>query len=654
MKRRIFARIMLICMLLPLFAACGEKRTNGDREKAPVLFPIPEGNEEKLAVTGRAVYTGDEGIDELYAAGDGLHIVRGGMSARLDESFQPEEWKKEEDGDAPRAVYGDYAFYGDRVLAPGGEIPLEVRFGESFIGFWSFDGIVYLAAQHVDYDPVEIEKAVGRCVVLYPVSEKGLGEPVRVEGLAADGMTTGSDGKWNYFTRDNVLCRTDGKTIQDLGNVTSFGVNMSMLRSIEPLDENRVLLLSDRSLILLTIGDTAAEGRSGSRGTVVLGVTRAYGFVPEMVSAYNLMADDKVEIREYQSVEKLNLAILNQEVDVVADSDADVLAGYAAKGLLTPLEEVIGDTLSSGELFQNVIDAGRIGGKTYMIPDAARLCGMLLPAALVEAKKGRFADMKDLIETLDGLEKQNFYNLMTKEIALNNFLFNGVSAWVDRDAGTCRFEDENFIALLKLCGRYAPDQDTVSANESSGRPLFYPYHQMENPLGFFKMFFYEDVKGSEKTASPYGLDGMLFPSPTGKNAGFALIPDMVFSVTASGGGKAGAGEFLDYLLSPECQDLTDKMIVNAAGMPVRISSFRKMAEKEVNELKQYDYPVNWEEKAKQGYDLFQSADHYGGGDSEICKVVREEGLRYLRGEITAEKAAEYIQNRVSIYLAEQG
>ena len=96
------------------------------------------------------------------------------------------------------------------------------------------------------------------------------------------------------------------------------------------------------------------------------------------------------------------------------------------------------------------------------------------------------------------------------------------------------------------------------------------------------------------------------------------------------------------------------MIVNAAGMPVRISSFRKMAEKEVNELKQYDYPVNWEEKAKQGYDLFQSADHYGGGDSEICKVVREEGLRYLRGEITAEKAAEYIQNRVSIYLAEQG
>ena len=40
--------------------------------------------------------------------------------------------------------------------------------------------------------------------------------------------------------------------------------------------------------------------------------------------------------------------------------------------------------------------------------------------------------------------------------------------------------------------------------------------------------------------------------------------------------------------------------------------------------------------------------------NELCKVLNEEAGRYFTGEITAEKAAEYIQNRVSIYLAEQG
>ena len=41
-------------------------------------------------------------------------------------------------------------------------------------------------------------------------------------------------------------------------------------------------------------------------------------------------------------------------------------------------------------------------------------------------------------------------------------------------------------------------------------------------------------------------------------------------------------------------------------------------------------------------------------NEDILFVVEDEAFRYFSGEITAEKAAEYIQNRVSIYLAEQG
>jgi len=47
-----------------------------------------------------------------------------------------------------------------------------------------------------------------------------------------------------------------------------------------------------------------------------------------------------------------------------------------------------------------------------------------------------------------------------------------------------------------------------------------------------------------------------------------------------------------------------------------------------------------------------SADHIIRGDV-IIDIVSEESASYFSGHITAEKAAEYIQNRVSIYLAEQ-
>ena len=656
-RRRITAFLLTLGMIAGLFSACGETKETGDKEKIPVLFSIPEGSEEKLTVTGKAVYTGEDELTGLYrdAAGS-ICVRRYGEVSLLNDAFQPVEWKTAAEEESPRVVYGDLELRQDKLVVRGKEIPLEDHFGEEKIGFWSFEGITYLVTVVSEYDIVNIEEETDRYTVLYPVTEKGLGDPVRAEGLTASGGVTGTDGRWNYFIDGQSLFRTDGKTLQDFGNLTPFGVSISALHGIVPVDGDRVLLLSGSNLFLFTAGETRAEEpNGGKRRNVVLGVEYSYsGFLSDILTKYNLSSDSKVEVKEYGSIEKLNLAILSKEVDMVADINAGVLEGYAAKGLLAPLDDVIGETIASGEIFPNILDAGRINGKVYMVPDAVMLGGMMLPKTVVEEKGGRFADMKDLIATLDGLEKQSFYYHLTKEQALTNFLHNGVSAWVDRDKGTCHFEDESFIAMLELCGRYAPDQDTVFANESSGKPLFIPFRRMEDPIGYLWLDAYEDVKGSGKTTSSYGLDGRLFPSPTEKDGEFALLPDMVFGVAEYSDAKEGAGEFLEWLLSSACQDLTEEMTVNMAGMPVRIDSFRKLAEEKAAEASAYYPRIDWEKAAEDGLALYQSADHYGGLGSEISKIVQEEGLRYLHGEITAKQAAEYIQNRVSIYLAEQG
>ena len=54
--------------------------------------------------------------------------------------------------------------------------------------------------------------------------------------------------------------------------------------------------------------------------------------------------------------------------------------------------------------------------------------------------------------------------------------------------------------------------------------------------------------------------------------------------------------------------------------------------------------------------LLKSADHYGDGGPQggIKAIIQEEAQAYFAGDRTVEECAELIQNRASIYLAEQG
>ena len=54
-------------------------------------------------------------------------------------------------------------------------------------------------------------------------------------------------------------------------------------------------------------------------------------------------------------------------------------------------------------------------------------------------------------------------------------------------------------------------------------------------------------------------------------------------------------------------------------------------------------------------EMIDRIDHISyGTQNVIYEVMYEEAARYFAGDITAKQAAEYTQNRVSIYLAEQG
>ena len=228
-----------------------------------------------------------------------------------------------------------------------------------------------------------------------------------------------------------------------------------------------------------------------------------------------------------------------------------------------------------------------------------------------------------------------------------------MSFWIDTDQGTCRFDEESFIDLLEFCGRFAPNQETAMANQgpAGGVSVFYSDFAVSDPGSLVLRQFYERW-------SEYGTDGVLVPSPTNKSAGYYIMPDQMYSVLKTSESKEKAGAFMQWVLSEENQDRAAEGFQDGFGMPVRIDSYQKLTE--IMKAAEKDEYSDYSDQEldvfyREGMAVFQRADHYYiHGNSAIAGMILEEGDRYFAGEITAAQAAEYIQNRVSIYLAEKG
>ena len=647
-RRRIPALLLTLCLLLPMLAGCG----SGGAEAGMTKLSLNPDKASALPFTGEVVYQAEDWIEGLFPGEDGIYLRVAGRESRLDDSYQPTDWESAEDN-VPDARYKDYAIREGKLYQGEKEMKLPLDEDDRLLGFWDFDGIPYLVARQLTFDPAEIDVPLSDDTVLIPLGKKA-GDPVPVEGLTLGYTALGSDGNWNYYTASGTLYRTDGKNIQDLGALSLSGVDASDMVRICPVTDG-VLVSAGSNLFFLTEDSEETLAALEGNDNIIIGTAKwASTHLSEMIAKYNLTSKNKVEIRTYSDQTQLNLAVLSGEVDMVGSHDCGVLLNYAKQDYLEPLDNVIGELLSSGELMENIVNAGKYKGTRYLITDFYQIYGMLLPTAVVEKAGGRFDSMAELINALNNLEVQNYQKTNVKEYTLNQFLSHGITAWVDDEANTCNFEEENFIGMLKICNQYAKDEDEVFANENSYRPLFNPMWQIMSPSDVSGLLIYFEIKGTEKPFTSYGLQGSLFPSPTQKDSGLTIRPDYLYCVMEQSEKKQNCADFLNWYLSDEIQQYAVDQ--NICGLPVRRETLQRIQDT-AHEGK--ILTEGREEEIKASYKtlvpLVESADHYGGETHKaITTVIVEEALRYFAGDITVEQAAEYVQNRVSLYLAEQG
>ena len=373
-------------------------------------------------------------------------------------------------------------------------------------------------------------------------------------------------------------------------------------------------------------------------------------------------------VKELADETALNLAQVSHELDLIAGFFSPTLEKRARSGLLLPLE----DYLNLSPLYPNIVEAGSVSGNCYFLPMGFNLFGWLLPKEVMP-ERGYFLDFDEFLGALDKLEKQGFYKSQLKADLLLNSSFTGFEEWVDWDNMTCDFDSESFIKYLEFMNRFATDWDEAQANMQSA--LFTPYGQLGMyPFAGQLIGRFTDAVLGLKT--PLSGDAACFPAPgTGKYHGAAIWCEGALAVPAGLKREEEVRVFLSYLFSEETQyqmmTTPDNMLFNIQVLSLR----RDVTEKRMEELTALDTKVYSEgyAGAPGGDDAIArlkensantltltleyaaAADHYADrSQSDVSKIVTEEAENYFKGNITVEKAVEYIQNRVMLMLEEQG
>ena len=517
-------------------------------------------------------------------------------------------------------------------------------------GFWTLAGQNYLVS--VREHATEVNDVwILQDIRLFPLNKGKLGEPIILEGFTESPRHLSTDGTYGYFMLKNELYRTDGKNVESIGDLNYYGVELSCLQTITPLPDGRILVVDSNALTVLTPGkDEAAQDTTTIR--VALYPYDLHSF-SKKVALYNREdGEHRLEIKVYETLADLNLALLSGEVDLLVSSDPHILCRYAARGILQPMDELIPHVLSSGELFGGVVQAGTVDGEVYFLPPDLRLLAMTLPESVLERYDGSFRDLEELQQCLDALESQSFYQEQCREIALNHFLWHGLPNWVDFEAGTCDFQDETFLWVLAHCSRYAVDFQSIQHSDDGRKALFSPYVQLYDTHSLSNLNLRYEITGTETPAYSESMAAGVFPFPIGQDSSLLLESDYVLAVAAGSPAEAACADFLNWIFSKEVQENCTIYLREYGDLGFSI--YRDVTAQYLKDSYSH-LDLDYANALQEEYlSLLENANRYVGSSTDICQVIQEEALACFAGDMTTEECARRIQERVSILLAEQG
>lgn len=228
-----------------------------------------------------------------------------------------------------------------------------------------------------------------------------------------------------------------------------------------------------------------------------------------------------------------------------------------------------------------------------------------------------------------------FPGWMTRDILWGWLSDFAVGQYMDLEAGTCSFDSEDYISLLEECAAAASEFGSDSA-------------ALYNSLLQFELL--QNLIRVSTISDNYGGDYAYVGAPGGMSNGSMFSPDLCFAISGANEHKDAAWQLVRSCLSEEHQSAL------SGGFPASAQALDAMIDDAVaNGVHYYEYEYELDKAdAAKLRGLISETQTAQDAYPAVLNIMAEDAAQFFAGQITAEQAAAYTQDRVSIWLAEQG
>lgn len=529
---------------------------------------------------------------------------------------------------------------------------------------WSAERLIFvdgqLQVQLVSREASGTDTAQLVQVRLVPISQ----DTVSISGTDGNEFPSSIQGSCTtetatYILTDGYLADIDAPS-DKLCVPSELGVDLSVQIRMVPYGDGGFLSLSQSALT--PFYPTVTQGQVLTIGC--LDGTAAFLSAP--TAKFNRSNPAlSVSVKQYADQSALNLGLVNGEIDMIAAESYGVVRNYAEKDLLLSLEELTPDILQ--QALPNIVEMSRCDGVCSFLPLYVFPLATFCPAS-------DFADQTGLDDFAAFAQRAaeaepDIFLMETKTQILSNILLESGSSWVDYAEGTASFDSEEFLSVLTFADRFAMTHEEVSANHPESKNVQIGYF-LTTPVTYQDLCAADELKGRSALTC--------IPLPTQQKLGYCLSPSFFLAAVQTTENAEGCAAFLNFMFSKDSWEFapTDGM----EGVPPNMGTGYNtilgfpILRDWLDEIIQY-YIAASEERLKENTDSYSAAaqqdfvdacnalqtmieqsDHFTTPSTtdEVGIIVMEEALVFFNGDCTAQQAAERIQSRVTIYLAEQG
>lgn len=416
----------------------------------------------------------------------------------------------------------------------------------------------------------------------------------------------------------------------------------------------------DKAIVALK--KTKAE-LAPKREELVMGTVNGGGLLTSSVVKFNRgNGRYHLTMREYDSLTDLYNALLTgRQMDLIDLSGLNVRK-ISAGGLfedLTPWLEQ-SKLYKASDFVEGILDTYTVGTTLTGIPASFRLRSVAGSGDWPENKEE--LTLEGLLASAERYPKAQTFDKMTREEMLEYLMIFNEDTFIDWDTGVCRFDSEEFRAVLEYVGRF-PEE--LQSGEMDEPPLSEKIQNGEVLFAVREINTFSRIQ--ETDAMFWGEAAWVgFPTPEGKG-GHLLLTSDAYGIVASSEHKEGAWNFIENVLSQEKSDfyyfvrgtsfsaLRDELNAQAqAAMEAdsRIPADR-FSKRTYSDGRVFQFHVlTWEEVNVILGLIPDATPFFSLEDNEIIRIISEEAYDYYSGQKGIKEVADTIQNRVSLYVNE--